>query len=53
MVRGGEEGGCMTGEEKFWLDGKEIGRVEIRTAESVDEAGFKDYWKKVWGAFLL
>ena len=37
----------------YSLGGKEIGRVEILAAESVEEAGFGDYWKKVWGAFLM
>ena len=37
----------------YSLGGKEIGRVEIQAAESVEEAGFGDYWKKVWKIFLL
>ena len=37
----------------YSLGEKEIGRVEIQAAESVEEAGFGDYWKKVWEIFLL
>ena len=45
--------GDVVGYLVYSLNGTEIGRVEIQAAESVDEAGFGDYWKKVWGTFLL
>ena len=45
--------GDVVGWLVYSLNGKEIGKVEIQAAESVEEAGFVDYWKKVWGAFLL
>ena len=43
----------MVGWLVYSLNGEEIGRVEIQAAESVEEAGFGDYWKKMWEAFLL
>ena len=40
--------GDVLGYLVYRLDGEEIGRIQITAAESVDEAGFFDYWKKVW-----
>ncbi len=45
--------GDVVGWLVYSLNEKEIGRVEIRAAENVPEAGYGDYWKKLWGAFLL
>ena len=53
MVKAPVNEGQMVGWLVYSLDDKEIGRVEIQAAESVEEAGFGDYWKKAWGAFLL
>ena len=53
MVKAPVNEGQVVGWLVYSLDDKEIGRVEIQAAERVEEAGFGDYWKKVWGAFLL
>lgn len=45
--------GDVIGSLVYTLNGKEIGRVEIQAAESVEEAGYFDYWKKVWEDFCL
>ena len=45
--------GDIVGWLVYSLNGKEIGHMEIQAAESVEEASFGDYWKKVWGAFLM
>lgn len=45
--------GDVVGSLVYKLNGTEIGRVEIQAAESVEEAGYLDYWKRVWTEFLL
>ncbi len=45
--------GDVVGSLVYSLNGREIGRVEIQAAESVEEAGYLDYWKKVWEEFRL
>lgn len=45
--------GDVVGNLVYSLNGTEIGRVEIQAAESVEEAGYFDYWKRVWGEFLM
>lgn len=45
--------GDAVGSLVYALNGKEIGRVDILAAESVEEAGYFDYWKKVWKQFLM
>ncbi len=45
--------GDVVGHLIYLLQGKEIGRVEILAAESVEEAGFGDYWKKLWREFMM
>lgn len=45
--------GDVVGHLVYSLNGQEIGRVEIQAAETVEEAGFGDYWKRVWELFLV
>lgn len=45
--------GEAIGEAVYKLDGKRIGSVSILAAKSVDKAGYKDYWKKVWIFYLM
>lgn len=45
--------GDNVGSLVYKLNGTEIGRVEIQAAESVEEAGYLDYWKRLWSEFLL
>ena len=40
--------GDVLGYLVYRLDGQEIGRVEILAAQSVEKAGFFDYWRKIW-----
>ena len=47
------EANTVAGKAKYTLDGKEIGSVPILFAESVEKAGYGDYFKKVVGYFLL
>ena len=47
------EEGMQVGRAKYLLDGAEIGSVPILFAESVEKAGYTDYFKKVFGFFLL
>lgn len=47
------EEGAEAGKVKYLLDGAELGSVPVLFAESVDKAGFGDYFKKVMGYFLL
>ena len=45
--------GDVLGYLVYRMDGQEIGRVAIIAAQNVDEAGFFDYWKKVWKKVVL
>ncbi len=45
--------GDTVGSLVYSLNGTEIGRIPILAAESVEEAGYFDYWKRVWEEFLL
>ncbi len=48
-VEEGQKAGSIT----YTLGGKKIGEVPILTAESVREAKFADYFKRLWKAFNL
>ena len=37
----------------YRLDGEELGRVAIIASQDVAEAGFFDYWTKVWKKIAL
>ena len=43
--------GDVIGHLIYRLDGRELGRVEIEAAETVEKAGIWDYFKKVMGVF--
>ncbi len=45
--------GAIAGQAKYTLDGKELGSVPILYDETVERAGYGDYFKKVVGYFLL
>ena len=45
--------GDVLGHLVYQMDGQEIGRVEILAAQTVEEAEFFDYWKKVWKNVVL
>ena len=45
--------GDVLGYLVYRMDGQELGRVAIIAAQNVDEAGFFDYWKKVWKKVVL
>lgn len=45
--------GDAIGEAVYKLNGTRIGSVSILAAKSVDKAGYKDYYKKVWGLYLM
>ncbi len=45
--------GDILGYLVYRLDGQELGRVAIIAAQDVEEAGFFDYWKKVWKRVAL
>lgn len=47
------EANTVAGKAKYTLDGREIGSVPILFAESIEKAGYGDYFKKVVGYFLL
>jgi len=40
--------GDVMGHLIYRMDGQEIGRVAIIAEQEVEEAGFFDYWKKIW-----
>ncbi len=40
-------------EAVYKLNGTRIGSVSILAAHSVDKADYKDYYKKVWGLYLM
>ena len=45
--------GDAIGEAVYKIDGVRIGSVSILAAKSVDQASYKDYWKKVWILYLM
>ena len=45
--------GDAVGEAVYKVDGVRIGSVSIVAAKSVDQASYKDYWKKVWILYLM
>lgn len=47
------EEGAQAGQVRYLLNGTEIGSVQVLFAESVEKAGFGDYFKRVAGYFLL
>lgn len=47
------EEGERVGRLVYLLDGKEIGSVDILTAEKIEKAKYFDYWRKVWYDWLI
>ncbi len=47
------EEGSKAGDAVYLLDGREIGRVSILYAQSIERAKYKDYVKKVFFAWIL
>lgn len=45
--------GDAVGEAVYKLNGTRIGSVSILAAKSVEKAKYKDYYKKVWGLYLM
>lgn len=45
--------GDVIGKAVYYLNGEEIGSVEILAQEDVEEAGFLDYLKKAWAQYRL
>ena len=45
--------GDASGEAVDKLNGTRIGRVSILAAKNVEKAQYKDYYKKVWGLYLM
>ena len=45
--------GDVVGYLVYKLNGEELGRVSIDAAQDVEEAGFLDYWKRMWKNVLL
>lgn len=45
--------GDAIGKAVYYLNGEEIGSVEIQMGEDVEEAGFLDYLKRAWGEYCL
>lgn len=45
--------GDAIGEAVYKLDGTRIGSVSILAAKGVEKAQYKDYYKKVWGLYLM
>lgn len=45
--------GDPIGEAVYKLNGTRIGSVSILAAKSVEKAQYKDYYKKVWGLYLM
>lgn len=45
--------GDAIGEVVYRLNGTRIGSVSIMAAKSVEKAQYKDYYKKVWGLYLM
>lgn len=53
VIQAPVEEGTEAGRVRYILNGTEIGSVPILFAESVEKAGFGDYFKRVVGFFLL
>ena len=47
------EPGQKVGTLKYQLGSKVLGEVDIITDGAVKKAGFKDYWKNVWRAWMI
>ncbi len=45
--------GDAIGEAVYKLNGTRIGSVSILAAKNVEKAQYKDYYKKVWGLYLM
>ena len=45
--------GDVAGYLVYWLNGEELGRVQIVAAEDIREAGYLDYLEKLWDAFRM
>lgn len=45
--------GDAVGEVVYKLNGTRIGSVSILAAKSVEKAGYRDYYKKLWGLYLM
>lgn len=45
--------GDAIGEAVYKLNGTRIGSVSILAAKGVEKAGYKDYYKKLWGLYLM
>ena len=45
--------GDAVGEAVYKLNGARIGSVSILAAKDVEKAQYKDYYKKVWGLYLM
>lgn len=45
--------GDAVGEAVYKLNGNRIGSVSILAAKGVEKAQYKDYYKKVWGLYLM
>ncbi len=45
--------GDAIGEAVYKLNGTRIGSVSIMAAKGVEKAQYKDYYKKVWGLYLM
>lgn len=45
--------GDAVGEAVYKLNGTRIGSVSILAAKGVEKAGYKDYYKKLWGLYLM
>lgn len=45
--------GDAVGEAVYKLNGTRIGSVSILAAKNVEKAQYKDYYKKVWGLYLM
>lgn len=53
LVEAPVEPGQRVGALEYHLNGAKLGEVPVVTDASVKEAGFKDYFKKLWAAFIL
>ncbi len=45
--------GDVAGYLVYWLNGEELGRVQIVAAEDIREAGYLDYLEKLWDVFRM
>ena len=45
--------GDVLGYLVYKLNHEEIGRTAIVAVKDIEEAGFADYWKKLWGITML